>query len=77
MAKALVNGTDAAITVDAFTDSYLREKITRENPELVGLHEELEAKKQEARKGYHSIEERMMDAVGVAKVVEAKESLGG
>lgn len=63
MAKALVHGTEAAITVDEFTRNYLREKITTENPELVLLYEEKQALRQQNKKTYEALDEKVMKAL--------------
>lgn len=63
MAKAMVEGTDASITIDEFLNGYLRNKITTEFPELVLLHEEWIKAKQDARKGYQAVEERAIKAL--------------
>lgn len=62
-AKALVAGTEAAITVDEYTRNYLREKITTENPELVLLYEEKLAARQKAKKSYEEIDEKIIKSL--------------
>lgn len=68
-AKALVAGTEASMTVDQVADNLLREKITRENPELPAIYAKLEEEKAKARSNYKSIEQEMVEAIGVVKTV--------
>lgn len=60
LAKALVHGTEAAITVDEFTRNYLREKITTEHPELILLYEEKQALRQQNKKTYEALDEKVI-----------------
>lgn len=63
MVKAMVEGTDASLTIDEFLNGYLRNKITTEFPELVILHDEWIRAKQDARKGYQAVEEKAVKAL--------------
>lgn len=61
LSKRLVEGTEANMTVDQFVDSELRDKWTREHPELLEAWDKHCKARQDAKKAYDRIEN---EAVG-------------
>jgi hypothetical protein len=60
LSKRKVSGTDATMTIDQLVDSELRDKWTRESPELVLLWDKHQAARQVAKKAYDLIEQEAL-----------------
>jgi hypothetical protein len=61
LSKRKMVGTEGKMTIDAFVDAELRDRWTRQYPELVELWERHQEARQQSKKLYDEIEAQAME----------------